>query len=226
MGVTVRQKVRGKRKPWWIFIAHNGRRKSIKVGDKAAAEALASKIREKLKAGDLQMASKRRIPTFGEYAQTWLSGYGETQLKYSTRSSYLSVFRNHLDYLSEKPLNQITRTDIRELIFAKLKDGHAANTVAHIKALVSSILTHALDEGLIKANPASRLGRLIKTKERKADIDPLTREEAQAFLASLQEHYPQHYPFFLCALRTGMRLCAWANLLGCNGGMLISTGDS
>jgi hypothetical protein len=37
MGVTVRQKVRGKGKPWWVFIAHNGKRKSIRVGDQAAA---------------------------------------------------------------------------------------------------------------------------------------------------------------------------------------------
>lgn len=41
MGVTVRQKLKGKGKPWWVFIAHNGKRKSIKEGDRTAAEALA-----------------------------------------------------------------------------------------------------------------------------------------------------------------------------------------
>lgn len=41
MGVTVRQKVKGKGKgkPWWVFIAHSGNRKSIKVGDRTAAGA-------------------------------------------------------------------------------------------------------------------------------------------------------------------------------------------
>ena len=39
MGVTVRQKVKGRGQPWWLFIAHNGNRKSIKVGDRVAAEA-------------------------------------------------------------------------------------------------------------------------------------------------------------------------------------------
>ncbi len=34
MGVVVRQKVKGKGKPWWVFIAHNGKRASRKVGDK------------------------------------------------------------------------------------------------------------------------------------------------------------------------------------------------
>jgi hypothetical protein len=62
MGVTVRQKVKGRGQPWWVFIAHNGKRKSIKVGDRAAAEALAGKIQEKLKAGELQITRKSHLP--------------------------------------------------------------------------------------------------------------------------------------------------------------------
>ena len=46
MGVTVRQKVKGKGKPWWVFIAHNGNRKSIKVWDRVAVDALAGKFRK------------------------------------------------------------------------------------------------------------------------------------------------------------------------------------
>jgi hypothetical protein len=42
MGVTIRQKEKGKGKPWWVFLAHNGKRKSIMVGDQNAAEALSS----------------------------------------------------------------------------------------------------------------------------------------------------------------------------------------
>ncbi len=37
MGVTIRQKEKGRGKSWWVFIARNGRRKSIKVGDRMAA---------------------------------------------------------------------------------------------------------------------------------------------------------------------------------------------
>ena len=53
MGVTIRQKEKGRGKPWWVFVAHDGKRKSVRVGDKAAAETLASKLRERLKAGEL-----------------------------------------------------------------------------------------------------------------------------------------------------------------------------
>jgi integrase len=206
MGVTVRQKVKGKGKPWWVFIAHNGKRKSIRVGDKAAAEALGSRLRERLKAGELQLDQQKKIPTFGEYARKWLSTYGETNLKYSTLKGYEAILRVHLGGFVGKPLDQITMAEIKDLIYDKLGRGLSLKTVTNIKALVSSVLTHALEDELILANPTSRLGRFIKRKDPKKEINPLTRDEARAFLAAVQEHYPRYYPFFLCALRTGMRL--------------------
>jgi hypothetical protein len=41
MGAIVRQKVKGKGNPWWIFITHAGKRTSRQVGDKKAAEKVA-----------------------------------------------------------------------------------------------------------------------------------------------------------------------------------------
>jgi integrase len=206
MGVTVRQKERGRGKPWWVFIAHESKRKSIKVGDKTAAEALASKIREKLKAGELQIAPEKKTPTFGEYARKWLASHGEANLKYSTLTSYEGILNHHLGKFENTPIDRITRPEIRELIYEKLKAGLAPNSVRNIKAMISAVLSHALEDELIVANPASRLGRLIKVKERKADVQPLTRDEAKDFLAAVQERNPRYYPFFMCALRTGMRL--------------------
>jgi len=46
MGVTVRQKVKGNGQPWWVFVTHNGKRWSKRVGDRAAANSMANKIRE------------------------------------------------------------------------------------------------------------------------------------------------------------------------------------
>ena len=55
MGVNVRQKTKGKGKPWWVFIYHNGKRKSIKVGSKDAAKDVARAIEEKLSKGKLNL---------------------------------------------------------------------------------------------------------------------------------------------------------------------------
>jgi integrase len=205
MGVTVRQKEKGKGKPWWVFINHDKKRRAIKVGDKSVAENVARKIREQLAKGDLRIGSKPG-PTFGEYARKWLDGYASTTLKYSTFKGYESLMKAHLSPLMDRPLDQVTKAEIKEIIFSKLKAGLSPKTVNNIKALISSIFSHALEDGLVSAHPATRLRKFIKAKDRKADVNPLTREEAQTLLKVLADHYPRYYPFFLCALRTGMRL--------------------
>jgi integrase len=206
VGVLVRQRPKGKGNPWWVFINHDGERQAKKIGDKAAAEAVAKELRERLAKGDFQINPPKQALTFGEYGKKWLDGYGGSNLKYSTQISYDGIFRNHLGPLKDIPIDEITRADLKELVYGKLKDGLTPATVTRIKALISVILTHALEDGLIPSNPASRLGRLIKGKDRKADVNPLTREEARTFLEVVGQHYPKHYPFFLCALRTGCRL--------------------
>jgi len=116
------------------------------------------------------------------------------------------MLRNHLVALMETPLDQIKRADLKELISAKIKEGLAAKTVKNVKAIISSILSHAFEDELIQAHPGLRLGKLVKDKDRKADVNPLTRDEGRDFLEAVANNYPRYYPFFLCALRTGMRL--------------------
>lgn len=108
--------------------------------------------------------------------------------------------------MMETPLDQIKRADLKELISAKIKEGLAAKTVKNVKAIISSILSHAFEDELIQAHPGLRLGKLVKDKDRKADVNPLTRDEGRDFLEAVANNYPRYYPFFLCALRTGMRL--------------------
>ncbi|MFI5330037.1 MAG: tyrosine-type recombinase/integrase [Desulfobaccales bacterium] len=208
MGVTVRQKVKGRGKPWWVYIydPSNGNRKSIKVGPQGAAEELANKIREKMCLGEICLNEPQATITFGEYARKWLDGYVETNLKFTTQKSYDYIIRVHLGRLKDRPLDQIRRPEIRELIYEKLKTDLSPKTVLNIKAVVSSVMNHAFEDGLIIGNPVARLGKFIKRRDPKADINPLTRDEARALLDTLQEHFPRYHSFFLCALRTGMRL--------------------
>ena len=61
-----------------------------------------------------------------------------------------------------------------------------------------------------ETNPALRTGRLIKKKddseEELSELAPFTWEEKARQEETLQKHYPPHYPLFLTALRTGLRL--------------------
>ena len=52
MAVTVREKVKGSNE-WWIFINHQGKRRSKKIGDKRTANKVAKEIRERLAKGEM-----------------------------------------------------------------------------------------------------------------------------------------------------------------------------
>jgi integrase len=69
------------------------------------------------------------------------------------------------------------------------------------------ILNHAIEDGLLTANPATRIGRFNnKTGDQREKIDPFTREELKFFLDAVRQHAPRYFPFFLTLARTGLRL--------------------
>ena len=65
---------KSKAKPWWVFIAQSGKRTSRKVGDKRAAEEVASQIRAQLKLGQFSLEKKKEkpIPLFKHCAKAWI----------------------------------------------------------------------------------------------------------------------------------------------------------
>jgi integrase len=203
MGVTVRQQVRGKGKPWWVYVTHKGRRKAYKIGSQDAAEAVAERIRTKMAAGALKLTPDEEIPTFGDYFQKWIAS--QHHLKYSTVKSYTQLFEKNLKTLAPTPLDEITRNELKDLLNGKHEAGLARNTVRNIMRLISNVLTHAVEDELIMANPTPRL-KTIRGKKQREEINPLTRDDARLLLETIEKNHPWYYPFFLCALRTGMRL--------------------
>jgi hypothetical protein len=83
MGVTLRQKVKGRGEPWWVFIAHNSKRKSIKVGSKDAAYDLKRSIEPDLVRGKLNIEEEdsKKTPIFKEYSEKWVNGYVKVALE-------------------------------------------------------------------------------------------------------------------------------------------------
>jgi integrase len=212
MGVMVRQKTKGRGQPWWVFISHNGKRTSRKIGDRQAAEKVASEIRAKLQLGKFGFEEKKPVPIFQEYAGKFLERYSQPeQHKESTQESYESVLRLHLyPTLKNKPLDQITKEDVKDLISLKLDSGLSKSTVKLTKAYLSSILSEAVDDDIISMNPARSLGKkfmkVFNGKDPAKDINPLTPIELKTLLDTVETHYTEHYPLFLLLARTGMRI--------------------
>lgn len=66
---------------------------------------------------------------------------------------------------------------------------------------------HATEEDIIGYNAASRLGKYLPVKrfDPEQGINPFTSDELTHYLSTMRKRYPQHYVYFLCLARTGMR---------------------
>ena len=122
MGVKVRERPKGSG-IYWIFIDHQGKRKSKRIGtNEKLARDVAKKIEAKLILGqlDLQPKDASMVPKFSEYAEVWLGGYGKTALKYSTLESYRIELRNHISPASQSEKQGLNTYSNQNLIYSFL----------------------------------------------------------------------------------------------------------
>ena len=209
MGVTIRQKKRAG--PYWVFVNHDGRRTSKSVGTRKAALELKPAIEAEIAKGSFSIDAGEKMPTFGRMPKSGLSATwnGLAGLR---RSTIMRAFlRIHvLPAFKSKPLDQISRGDIRDFLFAKAKT-LSIKYVLLVKDVLSGVLGWALDEGLITANPAigatKKLFKRDETGKKAETQDEVWNEaELEAFLETCREREPAFYPLFLTLARTGCRL--------------------
>nr|NIO19453.1 tyrosine-type recombinase/integrase [Candidatus Aenigmarchaeota archaeon] len=206
MGVKVREKVLGSG-VWWVFINHKGKRKSCKVGSKKNAQAVAKEIEHQLALGNFSIDSKvKEVPTFKEYAEKWLTGYAAISLKDSSYRRYRAILRDHIfPDLENKPIDVVTRQDVKDIGFNKIRAGLSSRTATYIIRTVSVIYSHAIEDGIVNHNPASNPGRFIRHDSVADKIDFLTPDELVILLETAKEHFPKLYPLLFAAVMTGMR---------------------
>jgi integrase len=207
MGVTIRQKTKGKGAPWWVFISYNGKRTSKKVGTKSAAEKVKEEIEARLKLNQYDFKENKKVPLFKDYAKEWIETTVPATCKESSEKDYDDILRLHvLPAFGDLNVTEITRGQIKNFLFAKINEGKAKSTVNHYRAVISGVLNQAVDDGVILANPTHRLGRVGKKETANNIIDPLTRDELKKLLDTVQVHFKKEYPLFLLLGRTGIRI--------------------
>jgi integrase len=208
MGVRVRQKVKGKGKPWWVFVAHNGQRTSRKVGTKKAAEKVASQIEAKLRLGEFGFEEKKTVQTFKEYSEIWLKTNVPAMCKESTAENYRRFLNKHiLPVFGNFKVTEITRGKVKNFLLEKVGAGYSKSYAEQLKTVISNVLDKAMDDEVIVANPALQLGKnFLKAKEQKESINAFTSDELKILLDTVEKNYPKHYPLILLLARTGMRI--------------------
>lgn len=108
-------------------------------------------------------------PTFRKVADRWLTdqrAHGRRSADLRYRLLELHVF----DHLGDKPVEQINRTAIADLL-ERLRDHRGLGAqVNRVHSLLSGIFSLALDSGLIKAHPMTRMRRRVPESERKTQL--------------------------------------------------------
>jgi hypothetical protein len=100
--------------------------------------------------------------TIKAYSERWL-GMIPISLKPRTVESYSDTLRLHLlPRLSAVKVRQLHRGQIKTLLGQKLADGLSRGTVRIIHATLRAMLNAAVEDGVIAANPADKLGRHLK----------------------------------------------------------------
>jgi integrase len=96
------------------------------------------------------------------------------------------------------------------LLAEKLASGLSRNSVRIVHAVARAMLNGAVDDQVILANPADRLGRQFRLVQRAAnrqeEIKALTREQLTVFLRAAAEQFPRFAVLFLLMARTGLRI--------------------
>jgi len=121
---------------------------------------------------------------------------------------YQDLLRLHtLPVFGDLRLVDITRGKVKDFLLDKINQGYAKSTVNHMKNTISGVLTKALDDEVISANPALNLGKnFLKEKNQQQAIDPLSKEGVKLLLDTVQAYFREHYVLFLLLVRTGMRI--------------------
>ena len=156
------------------------------------------------------------MPTFADYAKGWLESYAEVECKHSTYRSYEQLLRLHvIPRFGQKQLSEIKREDVKnflgQLSRQTKQSGEttvpkfARNTLRLIVCALRAVLNAAVEDGVLAANPATKVGRFAKTERPPKQASTMTRAETEVFLAAIQDVCPEWFPFFLTALRAGLR---------------------
>lgn len=208
MGATAREKVRGSG-VWWVFWHKDGERGSKKIGTRKAAETFAALLKARMILGRDEPAARpdQNDTPFSMYAGLWLEKYIRQIRKPSTYERYEQILKEYvLPELGKRDIRKITRGHIRDLLLEINGRGLSKSTVGLVKDVVSGVFTFAMDDEVVTHNLTSNILRQLNlNRSKNPKMNPFSSDEVRHFLDVCWEQFPEEYPFFLCAFRTGMR---------------------
>jgi integrase len=190
--------------------AYRRRRRLLAPTREEAERLLAEKIRESRQAA---LPVEDPEITLSGYAARWIDRIASTVAR-KTHKSYREMLNRHLlPAFGGVKLRALHRRHIKEFLARKRAGGLSKNSVRLIRATLSVLLSDAVDDGILLANPAqgiTRRGRrgpdTITQAERQRKIRPMTPNQLETFLARAKGERPRRdWTLFLTLADAGLR---------------------
>jgi Phage integrase, N-terminal SAM-like domain len=181
MGVKVRKPQ--DHTSWCVVIDHQGKRKTIAVGSRQAADRVRREVEARLALGGMALLEPEEPdrPTLAEYATRWLKNI-EHERKPSTAGFYDQFLRLCvLPGFGESRLDGIEREGVRQFISDLRGRGLAKNTIRLAVTTLPAVLNAAMDNRLIEHNPAQGLGRFVKSEKATREATSLKSGEVETY---------------------------------------------
>jgi integrase len=194
---------------WMARISLGGYGKTRRVDTLygATRDEVAKALTKALRDRDTGKTLGRKAPKLTAFADAWLPGTADT-LKPSTRDFYQDHLDHHvLPLLGRHRVDSIRRQHVVALIRTSRQKDLKVNTVRGIVRTLSAVLSEAVEQEYLDANPALNVRKHLRQgSEAVPEPDPFTAEEAHLFAETARVQFARWYPLVLCGLRTGMRL--------------------
>jgi len=145
--------------------------------------------------------------TVKQYLEQWFEEVHKPTLRITSYARYRVLLRKHiLPVIGHLQLQKLTPQQVQALYSRKVNEGMAPKTIQNMHGLLHKALDNAVKWGLVPRNVCDAVSTPRLPHH---EIFPLTREQAQQFVAKIEGH--QLEALLVFALVTGMRegeLCA------------------
>jgi integrase len=220
---TIRKRKRAHGYVWLAdYLDGAGKRRRLTARSKEAAEdLLAEKVHEARQA--LPPTAEDRDILLSQYATKFQAALAAAGLAKATCDNYKEVLDRYivpvLGATGEERLpgalslkvREIHRAHVKSLIARWVTAGFAKNTLRLIRAVLSSLLTEAVEDGIIIGNPALALFRKKKAAhqlslaEQQAKICPFEDDHLRHFLTTAATEEPEFSPYWTLLALGGLR---------------------
>jgi integrase len=198
-----------------VFRDPGGRQRKRAAKTIAEARALQATLRADVSRGEYRPVSRE---TFASYASRWINTYaGRTSrgIRDATRDDYRKrLEQDAIPFFGRMRLTEIQPTDLKAFVAKMAERGISKNTVRLGVAPVRALLATAVEEGLLRSNPAIGLRLFVEPASTSGELHPeeaikaLTEEELTRFLGVLEadDRWRVWRLFFEFLAQSGLRV--------------------